>query len=70
MMKLKPVSLQHTYSLDGTQSGYAYTVYAFYDSELGWSASVTLNDYGFKTPEDAVLGLREAVQNLLGALSQ
>lgn len=69
MIKLEPVQMQHTYEV-GDESGYKFTIYASKDNEFhSWSASVTIVNWGFTTPEAAVESLAPALQKLLEQIS-
>ena len=69
-MELKPVQMQHTYEV-GDESGYKFTIYAAKDNEFhSWSASVTIVNWGFTTPEAAVEGLMPAIKTLLQQLEE
>lgn len=70
MIELKPVAMQHTYEI-GDESGYRYTVHASHDEEFGsWSAAVTIQTWGLKTPEAAVEAMTPALANLLRKLNE
>lgn len=55
MRELKTVTKMYDYH---DESGYRFTVHASYDQEFGWSASLSIDVYGFKTDEEALNHLR------------
>jgi hypothetical protein len=70
MIKLEPVQMQHIYEVGG-ESGYRFTIYAAKDNEFhSWSASVTIVNWGFTTPEAAIESLVPAIKSLLQKLEE
>jgi len=69
MLELKPVSFQHVYEIEGDLQ--SYTVYCAKDNEFNsWSASVTVQDWGYTTPEAAIEGLVPALESLLKKIKE
>lgn len=63
------VSTRQEYRLEDA-SGYSFHVVADLDPEFGWSATVSAQATGHKTPEAALTRLTETVEHLLRQLKE